>query len=180
MLLLDASDMLVNISHIVPQLMQLATALSYVSGMWLMISSIASMSKATTFASPQQGQVSMGSLLRKLFVGAGLVYLPSVVDIGTVTLFSTTTPISYITQTSSKLAQFINDAFQIIYLIGVISYIKGLYELAYEGTFQSQDGNHHSRFKKGITHMIGGALCINIQLTLQMVFSSLGFTWFLF
>jgi hypothetical protein len=170
----NAAEMLINISNTVPELMQLATALAYVGGMYLIIHNIAEMRNAPFLSSPGQGQQSVWALWRKVFIGAALMYLPSVVDVGTATFFTHQAPFAYIDEKEVGTSQIFDIAFKIIYLVGTIAVIKGLYEISHGGTSQSQDGSHHSRTHKGLMHILGGILCINLPLTLQVIFTTLG------
>lgn len=171
----NAAEMLININQSIPELMRLTTALAYVGGTFMMVMNIAAMRNAPFLSSPGQGQQSMWALLKKIFVGAGLIYLPSVIHVGTSTFWADESPLSYITTSNVDIfSGVLLAARSIIYLIGTISVIKGLYELADGGQTKSEDGTVHSATKKGIIHMIGGILCINLPLTLQVIFSTLG------
>lgn len=173
MLIPDASQMLVNLSGNIPELMKLATAIMYVLGMYIIIISLAGMRNAPTLQSAGQGQTSMWTLWKHVFVGAALIYFPSLVHVGNASLFSTPLPYAYVTDTSDPYSSLYNSVFMVIQLVGVIAVGKGVYELGF-GQGQKTENGHQGGFQKGLMHMIGGIMCINLPAALHMILSTLG------
>lgn len=176
---LNASEMIISISKNVPDLISLATAIAYVTGMYIIVTSIAGMRNSPAINQPGQGQVSMWSHVKHIFVGAALIYFPSAVHTATETLFgdySVTSAYAYVVESGNPFSEVISAVFLIVKLVGVIAIIKGIYELGYDRGSTSKDGSHISSFGKGITHVIAGAMCVNLHETLTMIFNTLGIT----
>jgi len=171
----NASEMLIHISNNIPQLISLATALAYIGGTYMIITAIAAMRHAPFLSSPQQEQQSMWPLMRKVFVGSALIYLPSIVHIGTYTFFNDTSPIIYFEVSHIEI---FSDLFifakYVLYLIGTIAIIKGLYGLSEGDNAKSEDGSQLSITKKGVIRIIAGVFCMNIGLVIQIIFITLG------
>jgi intracellular multiplication protein IcmC len=109
-----------------------------------------------------------------LVVGGFLIYLPSAIQTGISTLWNTPYPTAYLTNanTASSWQLVINNSFTILQLIGVIAFIRGLIILTQLGGHGGQPGT----FWKGMTHIIGGILCINMYDTVRMIGATLGLT----
>ena len=172
--MLTATVMLQNVANQLPEIIRLATALSYVMGSYFIITSIAAMRNSAMVSSSGQNATSTWSVLKQLFVGAALLYLPSSVTVGTATLFTDTSPLSYLAD-SSQLKDLCDLVCNITLLIGVIAVIKGIYGLGYAQV----SGDKPSPVAVNLTHVIGGIMLINLQTTLGMVFNTLGITFFL-
>lgn len=169
-------QMLVNISETIPQLIALTTAISYVLGLYIIVTSIAGMRNAPIIHSAGQGQTSMWTHIKHVFVGSALIYFPSTVHEGTATLFGTSSPYAYIIDSSSEFADVYKAVLKVCVLVGAIAVIKGIYELGYGQGHSSQEKGHTGSFAKACMHLIAGVLLINVQAFLATVFTTLGIT----
>jgi hypothetical protein len=169
----NADAMLVNISQSIPELISLSTAIMYVIGTYIIISSVAAMRNAPILSAGGQGTPSMWDLWKQTFIGAALIYFPSTIDVGTATLFSQAIPYSYDLTQSNPLYELYKAGYLIIKLVGVIAVGKGLYELGFGSGKDSENGKI-GPFSKGIMHCVAGIMCLNLQFTIEMIFSTLG------
>jgi hypothetical protein len=110
----------------------------------------------------------LGKPLLMIAMGTLLIYLPSSVQVGMSTFWSTPNPYGYIIQ-SDQWQQAINVSFAVVQFIGIVAFIRGLIMLSHAG-----GGGHQGAFGKGITHVIGGIFCININQLIQVVLATLG------
>jgi hypothetical protein len=166
----NAESMLINFSDAIPSLMNLVTASAYVSGFYMVAKNVASLRGAAFISSPGQGQVSVFDVLKKIFIGTMLIYLPSTVDMGTTTLWAQTSPLAYITDFSDAYAEFFNLVNKIMLLIGTISVIRGLYQMAHGQADQSGS----TPFQKGSAFFIAGICLINMPTFITTILNTLG------
>lgn len=165
----SAQTMLYNISQQVPNLMRLATAIAYVLGMFMMVRGIMILKHAGEMRMQMSHEHSIIKPIIYLIVGAMLTYLPTAVQVGLSTFWNDPNPYGYLND-QSEWFEFINVVFVIVQLVGVIAFIRGLNILSHLGGH----GGHQGTFAKGITHIIGGVLCINIYQFVQVIMVTLG------
>lgn len=166
---LSAEQMLVNIATQIPSLMKMVTAIAYVMGMVLIIRGVMKMKhlgEMRTQMSREHGW--MGPIIF-LSCGAGLLYLPSAVQVGMSTFWTQPNPYGYTIPTDSY-GDFLKVIFLIVQFIGTIAFIRGLVILSHLGG----EGGHQGAFSKGLLHIIGGIFCINIYQFVQVIMYTLG------
>lgn len=164
----DAQTMLQNIAQQVPELMKMVTAFGFVIGMYLIIAGIMKLKHVGESRTMMSHEHSVFGPILMIAMGAMLLYLPTAVQVGMATFWTDPNPYGYLDQ-KDQFTEFLNDAFMIIQLIGVIAFIRGLIILS-KGSGQS----HQSMFAKGVTHIIGGIFCINIFQFVQVILATLG------
>jgi len=164
---LNAQNVLVNIANQVPYLMQLITALSYVMGMYFIISGIMKLKHVGEARTQMSHEHHLMTPITLISVGVMLIYLPSAVNTGMSTFWANPNPYGYLQQ-QDQWSSVINDCYLIIQFIGALAFIRGLVLLSHGG------GHGQSNFGKALTHIIGGILCINIYQFVQVVLSTIG------
>ncbi len=172
----NADTMLVNISNNIPELITLATAIMYLLGTYIIVISVAAMRNAALISSSGQGTPSMWDLWKQTLVGAALIYFPSTVDVGTATLFGQMAPYAYEMTEYSPFTELYRAAFLVIQLVGVLAVGKGIYELGF-GSGKDSESGKIGPFSKGVMHMVGGIMCLNLQFTIEMIMGTLGVTY---
>ncbi len=148
-------------------------AVAYVIGIWFMISAIMELKKIGESAGGAHG--TLGGPLLKFIVGVLLVYLPSTIDISAGTLWGASgvqSALSYSPAGGDMFAPAKQGALAIIQVVGYISFVRGLIMLSHSSDQGSQAGS----FGKGLMHIIGGILAINIIATIRIIGNSLGFS----
>ena len=108
-----------------------------------------------------------------LLVSMVFIYLPTALDILMNTIYGTTqiTPLSYVTaQSSSQFESGLTVILAFIQIIGLIAFIRGWVIIAHT----SQQGGRET-VGKGITHIVGGILAINIVGTRDILWHTFGF-----
>jgi intracellular multiplication protein IcmC len=166
---LTAQTMLQNLGLEVPSFMRLVTAIAYVLGMVFVIQGVMKLKhlgESRTMMSREHSPV--GPILL-IGVGAALLYLPTTVWVGMNTFWTSASPYSY-NENTDVWSQYLNICFQIVQLIGVIAFIRGLIILSRLGEHGGQPGT----FSRGLTHIIGGIFCINIYQFIQVINLTLG------
>ncbi len=166
---ISAQTMLYNISQQIPNLMRLATAIAYVLGMFMMVRGIMLFKHAGEMRMQMSHEHSIIKPIVYLVVGGMLTYLPTAVQVGLSTFWNDPNPYGYLND-QNEWFEFINVVFIIVQLVGVIAFIRGLNILSHLGGH----GGHQGTFAKGLTHIIGGVLCINIYQFVQVIMVTLG------
>lgn len=171
-----AISMLHHVAKQIPELIRLVTSASYVIGMFFITMGIASLRHCGHSGQQKQGhQTTLQPILIGIFTGVCLMYLPSSMQVATATFFTNDSPISYVKDNVGQWMQFYNDMVEIIFLVGVISVIRGFFEIK-SGHGQNSEKGHTGNIAKGMTHIIGGVFCCNIQLVVSVVLVTLGVT----
>ncbi len=165
------NTVLISVLNNIQPITYLVTALCYLIGMYIIISNIIALKDSATLSAPNQGQVSTFDVIKKIFIGAAILYLPSVIDTASQTFFganANATGLGYIPD-NSEYEAFIDMALKALGLIGLIAVARGLYTLGY--------GHYHDGVgpvSRAIAYIIGGALCLNIEIFLRVIFITLG------
>lgn len=164
----DLATMLENLSTTIPNLMRLVTALSYVMGIFFIYRGILAMKQYGESRTMMSTQHELKGPLIILAVGSALLYLPSSVAAGLSTFWDTTTPYVYLPDIEDPWSNLIKDCFMILELIGTIAFIRGLIILS-----QLAGHGQAGTFGKGLSHIVGGILCINMYGFVQAVLNTL-------
>ncbi|OGT47749.1 MAG: hypothetical protein A3E83_04920 [Gammaproteobacteria bacterium RIFCSPHIGHO2_12_FULL_41_20] len=157
----------------VPALMKLVTAVAYVMGMYFIIIAVIGLKHFGESRSMMSQEHSLKGPLIFFAIGTALMYLPSAVSVGLTTFWSSPTPYAYQTSSTGQWNSFVSACFLIVQLIGTISFIRGLVILSRLGGH----GGQPETFSKGMTHVIGGILCINIYQFVQVIAATFGIQW---
>jgi intracellular multiplication protein IcmC len=166
----DVAQMLENLTASIPNFMRLITASAYVIGMYLIFKGVIGLRQFGESRSMMSASHELKGPLILLAVGTALLYLPSSVQAGLNTFWSNPNPYGYIAETTDQWGTLIQDCFMVIQLIGTVAFIRGLLIL----TQLSGQGGQPGTLSKGITHIVGGALCINLYDFLNAVYATLG------
>jgi intracellular multiplication protein IcmC len=145
-------------------------ATAYVIGFWFIISAIGSLRRIGQ-SSMMQAQMGMGGPLVKLVIGLLLFYLPTTVNMGVMTFWgSDSSIVGYHAASGDVFGPLKDGVVAIVRVVGYISLVKGLVILSRAAEQGAQQGT----FSKGITHVIGGILAVNIVGTIGVISSTLG------
>jgi len=172
----DFNTMLSALRQNVGPIIRLVVATAYVTGLWFIISAI---QQLKTIGQSQQTmqQHTLGGPLIKFIVGLMLLYLPSVIDISVWTIWghsamgSAAEEVMSYNPSPGPYSQAKEGAIALVRVVGYVSFVRGLIVLSHAGSTQSaQPGS----IGKGIIHMIGGILAINIVETIRIIGNTLG------
>lgn len=167
-----------NLGAAFGDLKQLIVAISYITGAFLVVRGLMmyKIFATQTMASANKGEFA-GPLVF-IIVGAILIYFPSTLDTSLTTVFGSKalqSPADFIGYKSlTKVQQFktLGDVIvKYIYLIGLIAFLRGWIILAKMGHSGAQPGS----VGKGIMHIIGGIMLINIVATMNILAQTFGY-----
>ncbi len=168
-----------NLSNAFSSIEHLIVAVTYIIGLALIIRGVMMyrIFANQTFGSAQRGEIA-GPMVH-LVVGALLLYIPSTLTSSLTTIFGTSEVgqagalIGYETLSSSEQWQKLtNVVIQYMSLIGLIAFVRGWVILSKMGHSGSQPGS----IGKGLVHVIGGILLINIVDTVNILGCTFGYT----
>lgn len=125
------------------------------------------------FKGVADGKVSMTQPIVITLVSAGLIASPSVIMMIAETYYEKqvwrpTALLSAIPQTSSMapgVAEALTSVLIFVQLLGVVAFFRGMLMFRAIGA----NGNNNGGFGKAMTHVLGGVLAINIQLTVGIL-----------
>ncbi|MBS0286287.1 MAG: hypothetical protein JSR17_03275 [Proteobacteria bacterium] len=169
---------LANLSKAFSSIEHLIVAITYVIGLSLIVRGIMMyrIFANQTFGSAQRGEIA-GPMVH-LVIGAILLYLPSTLTSSLGTIFGSSEIgqasdlINYQTLSSSeKWQKLTNVVVEYMVLIGLIAFVRGWVILSKMGHSGSQPGS----IGKGLVHIIGGILLINIVDTVNLLGCTFGY-----
>lgn len=164
----NVQTMIINLSHSIPSLMRLVTAVSYVLGFVFIVRGILELRQLGEQRTMMSHEHHLLKPIIILVVGTFLLYLPSAVHVGLSTFWTDPTPYAYV-QSSDMWSDLTNAIFMIIQLIGTISFIRGLILFTHVSG-HGQPGT----IGRAFTFVISGIFCINLYQFLQVIFATLG------
>lgn len=166
-----------NLSLAFTNIQKLVVALSYVMGVGMVVRGVMMyrIFANQTFGSAQRGEIA-GPMVW-ITIGCVLIYLPSTVETSLITAFGSGTVgetselIGYTTLSATEKWRRISEvAIGYMKLIGLIAFIRGWIILSKMGHSGAQPGS----IGKGIIHIVGGILLINIIDTVNMLARTFG------
>lgn len=175
----DLATMLTNLSASFDNIWFLCVSITFVIGFSLTVRGVMmySILARQTMSSAQKGEIA-GPLVH-IVVGIILMYLPSTVDTSLITVFGksdvsqATDLVAY--QALSGIEQWnaISDVIvKYVKLVGLIAFIRGWVILSKMGHAGAQPGS----MGKGLIHVIGGVLLLNIVDTFNILAETFGYT----
>lgn len=166
------TQMLESVQKNLPDLWRLVTGGSFLIGLFFALRSIYLFKEYGESRAMGGGGADIRRPLINLFIAAGLLYWPSLVNASLETLFKTNVLYSYHLEGSSeqfnKMVQILGN---IVQFIGFIAFIRGWVLLS---RIAQQGGAQPGGIGKAICHMIGGILALNIFATWKILQSFLG------
>lgn len=168
----DISNWLYNLATQVPAMIKLVVAIAYISGFAFLIKSIMLFKHCARGISMAAQSEGVSGPLICLLVAVVLIYFAGFVRVGSVTLFGTDAAIAYESAAGNgpfSPGSVFSSIILILRLIGYISFVKGFYILGSLAGHQAQKGT----LAKGIIHVVGGILAINIEATYYLLLNTL-------
>lgn len=166
----DVTTMLLTLDKSFPLLTYMVSGFAYLFGFSIIVRSIWDLKKYTLGVS-MTAQNDLRPTLVHLAVGAGLIFLPSTLKTVLATVYGTDTITGYARPDTSWLVA--QDTLIIfVQFVGLVAVVRGLLHLHKAANGQSQQNG----FAKGIIHLVGGVLSLNIIQAKDILYSTLGLT----
>lgn|SRR3990167_5449872 len=168
------ADFLANLAAQTPALIQFLTAFIYLTGFYFIYRAVSELKQFGEMRSMMSGQHSLKAPLIYFFVGCLLIFYPSTIDYSLTTIYAGTHIMDY--SKDDNLPAGANLAVKsigvILRLIGYISFFRGWIIL----TRLAGQSAPPDTFWKGVNHIIGGILLVNIFQTWSIVKATFGIT----
>ncbi|MFC3908498.1 type IV secretion protein IcmC [Legionella dresdenensis] len=172
------ADILANLASNMVPVQRLITGAAYIIGLAFAFKAIFTLKSYGESKTMMSSQTNIKEPLLHMFVAAIFIYFPSGLDAMLATTFGSSNILQYAPVDSSN--QAISSLFgsgslvgqsltRIIQTIGLIAFVRGWVLIA-KGAGQGQQPGGTG---KGLMHIFGGILAINIVLTLQIINNTL-------
>ena len=119
----DAQQILVNIANQVPQLIDLLHALAYILGLGFIIGGVVKL-KHVGEQRTMMSQGGLGGPLMSLMVGTLLIFLPTTIEMGTATFWTTPCSYCYPAEQDTPFDAFIRVCYVVINFTAIFTCIK--------------------------------------------------------
>ena len=169
----DSANMLVNLSNSYAGIWKLVTGGAYLMGIGLAMRGIYYLKLYGEARTMMSSQANLKIPVIYLFVSGILMYLPETAHVFIMSVFGTpdVTPLSYNTSKMGGLSiQATNAMLGFVQIVGLVSFVRGWMIIVKS----AQGGAQGVSFGKGLTHIVGGILAINIVGTKNALWSTLG------
>ncbi len=166
--------MLTSIASNIPELNALVTGLAYVAGMYFCLRGVYQLKEYGELRTMMSSQTSIMKPTITLLIAGVLLYLPSMYHIGLQTVFGQAdpSPLAYSSENPASWDGIEAVIVQIVQFVGLIAFVRGWFIMS------GLSGGHapHGTFGKGMTHIVGGILAMNIIGFVHVMESTIGMT----
>lgn len=171
---LDMASIFYNIGQQIDPIKNFLIILCYVIGLGLSLAAVMKLKKYGTRTAFMHVEMSMVGPFLQFFIGVGLFYMPYFISALNLTLFNTSdvanSVMTWTGSSSTDYETYVVPILGIIQIIGIISFIRGWAMLAKA----TNPGQQPGAISKGITHIIGGILAVNIYTFIDVIYQTLG------
>ena len=176
----DTASILENLAPSLVQVEKLITGLAYIIGVTFLIKGVMSLKLIGEQKSHMQPHHSFREPIFYLLSGSMLLYFPTGLGIVLSTVFGSSDILDYSQMNLSNpilesvfgnSGLFGSNLVLFIQVIGLIAFVRGWIIIAKVG--QAGGGGHQATMGKGIMHIIGGVLAINIVQTMNIINNTL-------
>lgn len=169
---LDMAQVFSNIGMQVDPIMNFLVVLCYVVGVGLSVSAVMKLKKYGTRTAFMSVEMSMVGPLIQFVIGVALFYSPTFISSLNLTIFSSSGVEYELSYTSSTVDYdtYVEPVLGVIQIIGMIAFIRGWVMLSKA----TNPGQQPGAISKGITHVVGGLLAVNIRTFITVVYQTLG------
>jgi len=167
----DLAQILVNLQKSLPAVIQLVVAIAYVMGLTFIFTAVHELRVYGQARTMIPTETSLAAPLGRMAIGALLLFLPGMIDVSVYTLWnhSVYNVQAYFQPGSEDWANQVFDS--VIALVRVFGYISIVHGLAMLSRVVKR-GAAPGQFGKGMIHIIGGVLGVNIVETTQIIMST--------
>lgn len=171
----DLARIMQNLGENLHTIIKFLIATSYVMGVWFISSAVNELRIYGQARTMMPLQTSFTGPLARLLAGIVLLFLPGVIDISIYSLWNygaaEASTLRFDTTGSTQWDAVMNGIRLLIQTFGYISIMRGFILLSRIGKQGAQPG----MFGKGIMHVLGGILAVNIIATVRLIEATLGF-----
>ena len=169
----DLTQILTNLSAHVEPIREMLKALCFVLGIVFIGGGVFKLKQYGQQTVMSSTHAAMGPALASIFVGAGLLFMPTFLDVMTVSIwgYGHDQVIYGYADQGSDFSDIMDAIIKIIQLVGFVALMRGWIMFLKLGSQGSPPGT----LGKGFAHLIGGILAININGTIDILRATFGF-----
>lgn len=171
---IDFTAMMVALRSNLPAVLRMIVAISYVMGAWFVYSGFYTLKLYGDARTMMSNNASFGPPLFRVLLGASLLFMPRMIKIFIYSIWGAGyQPLDYPTDWASSDGQeVIKAAIAVVRIMGYIAFVRGFSMLGKA----TRQGAQPGMYGKGIMHVVGGILCINIVGTITIIRNSFGYS----
>lgn len=171
---LDMAQVFGNLSLQIDPIKNFLIVLCYAVGVGLSVAAVMKLKKYGTRTAFMSVEMSMVGPFLQFFIGVGLFYMPYFISAINLTIFTSSGVMSELSYTtnSTDYEIYVEPILGIIQIIGIIAFMRGWLLLAKA----TNPGQQPGAISKGVTHIIGGILAVNIRTFITVIYQTLGLT----
>ena len=171
---LAMSDVFRNLELQIDPIKNFLIVLCYAIGVGLSIAAVMKLKKYGTRTAFMSVEMSMVGPFLQFFIGVALFYMPYFISAINLTIFTSSGVMSELSYTtnSTDYQTYVEPILGIIQIIGIIAFMRGWLLLAKA----TNPGQQPGAISKGVTHIIGGILAVNIRTFITVIYQTLGLT----
>ena len=166
----NVDEMLSNLQQQIPYLTQLVTGFCYVSGFYFMFKAVYHLKAYGEMRTMMASQTDLRGPITSLAIAAALMFSPTVIQIGLTTVYGNDSIMAYQGAQNTGWNDMAQTIIAIVNFVGGVAFLRGLFIFHKLGVGQAQPGT----FAKGMTHLIGGVIALNIVEASNILFTTLG------
>jgi intracellular multiplication protein IcmC len=168
----DLAGVLQSVQSNLPPVFRMLVATTFVLGIWFMTDAIFRLKKYGQARTMMSTNASMAKPIILFLIGLGLLYFPTLIDVSiqTVWNYGSSSVLRYPDQPTMWQA-FVNPIIDLIRVFGLLAFIRGMVILTRLAHESPQPGS----LGKGLMHITGGIMAINIVGTIDIIKGTFGF-----
>ena len=175
---LSVDTIFANLSNSLGGISQFLTALAYVIGIYLTVSAVFKFKKFGHRTAFMHVEAGMFGPIMQFFIGVAMLYTPTFIGVLNATVFGDSSiddVMAYSAAGSSPdWANAISPMYETIQIIGLIAFLRGW--LILSKSVQKDGGNQPGQTTKGVIHIVGGVMAMNITRTIEILTATFGLT----
>lgn len=166
---INVDQMLANLREQIPYLTTFVTAFCFLAGFFFMFKAFYALKQYGEMRTMTSAGTDLRGPISSIVVAACLMFTPSIIDIGLTTVYGNASIISY-EETGTEWDNLSETIIMIVQFVGGVAFVRGLMIMHKVGTGQQQQVT----FAKGLIHLIGGVIALNIVGATHIMFTTLG------
>lgn len=171
---IDFTGGLANLAKEAPNVIRFIAACAYVTGFWFIYSAVQQLRIYGNARTMMPTHIAFTEPLLRFAIGIMMIYLPTIIKVLTYSLWATGGDFTYTPAAAGSFwQQIIDSCIQIVRVVGYISFVRGLIVMSRA----SRQGVPPGMVGKGMMHIIGGILAINIDSTVLLIEKTFGFNF---
>lgn len=168
-------SMLQNLQQTLTPVWQMLVSLCYLSGVILLTLGVFKFKKYGQMTVMMSSGANLSEPMSYFIAGLILLFFPFMLDSLLSTFwgsgYTSDSILAYQSGDNQGLRAYLQPIMEVVEVVGLGAFIRGVYMLSKTG---SQSGSQQNSLSKGLMHMLGGVLAININGTIDVLRNSFG------